>query len=497
MGSEELDIHAPCKVRIAELECTIVAMKVAHQAELVAAVQAAVLPLMKRINELEERVKLNSKTTNRPPSSDFPPPAVPPPKSQNPRKRGGQPGHPPHTRVLVPVNEVTSLIHNVPGSCGNCRASLRNLLGPDDPQPLRFQYLELPDAAIEVHENQVHTRRCRCCGHLTSAVLPNDVPQGMVGPKLQAFMAILTTQFELSKRQVEQFLVLQYGEKAKLSVGTISNTEGRTAESLESVWEEARIALSEEKRLHADETHWPEEAAIRYMWVLIGLTLKIGLYHINRRTKVVFQKLLPIFGGVGHSDRYAVYRLFGDNWQICWAHLGRDFKRLELREDESQKIGKACLEAKDSFFEIWWTFKKGLIDRTKLQELVKPFQTKILETLREGKNCKNPKTATFCGNLLSLWPNMWLFLKIEGVEPTNNEGERAARKAVLLRKKSYGTDSARGSRFIERMLTVIESCRRQGRNALEFVTKVIEAGLKNLEPPSLVQRRVEEVPAPA
>jgi transposase len=257
-----------------------------------------------------------------------------------------------------------------------------------------------------------------------------------------------------------------------------------------------RLALSEETRLHADETRWPEEAIRRYMWVLIGMTLQIGLYCIDRRTKAAFQRLLPTFKGVGHSDRYAVYKLFGDLWQVCWAHLTRDFARLELRDDESKRIGKECLEVEEGVFEHWWNFKNKLIDRAALKAVVKPLQERLLKVLQDGKNCKNTKTAGFCNNLLELWPNLWLFIELEGVEPTNNEAERAGRKAVLLRKKSYGTDSLRGSRFVERMLTVIETCRRQGRNALEFVTRVIEAGLKKLEPPSLVPKKVLKIPIP-
>jgi transposase len=59
---------------------------------------------------------------------------------------------------------------------------------------------------------------------------------------------------------------------------------------------------------------------------------------------------------------------------------------------------------------------------------------------------------------------LWTFVRVEGVEPTNNGAERALRHAVIWRRISGGTDSADGSRFVERMLTVVATCRQQKRN---------------------------------
>jgi len=84
---------------------------------------------------------------------------------------------------------------------------------------------------------------------------------------------------------------------------------------------------------------------------------------------------------------------------------------------------------------------------------------------------------------------LWTFVKVEDLEPTNNAAERAIRKAVLWRKGSFGSASSAGSRFVERMLTVTESLRAQGRSILGFLDASIRARLSGKRHPSLLSVR--------
>lgn len=73
------------------------------------------------------------------------------------------------------------------------------------------------------------------------------------------------------------------------------------------------------------------------------------------------------------------------------------------------------------------------------------------------------------------------------MEPTNNAAERALRHAVIWRKLSFGTQSDGGSRFVERLLSVIETCRQQDRAVLPFVTQAVERRFAHRRPPSLLR----------
>jgi transposase len=91
-----------------------------------------------------------------------------------------------------------------------------------------------------------------------------------------------------------------------------------------------------------------------------------------------------------------------------------------------------------------------------------------------------------CRELLAVEPALYTFAAVAGVEPTNNAAERALRHAVCWRKMSFGTDSAGGSRFVERILTVVATCRQQGRDVLAFLTAAAEAARTGATPPSVV-----------
>jgi transposase len=88
--------------------------------------------------------------------------------------------------------------------------------------------------------------------------------------------------------------------------------------------------------------------------------------------------------------------------------------------------------------------------------------------------------------LLKLEAALWLFIRAEDVEPTNNAAERAIRPAVIWRRTSFGSDSAAGSEFISRLLTVVSSLKAQERNILDFLAESVSAARSGQIPPSLL-----------
>jgi len=106
--------------------------------------------------------------------------------------------------------------------------------------------------------------------------------------------------------------------------------------------------------------------------------------------------------------------------------------------------------------------------------------------LKAGSRCADSKAATFCANVLELLPAVWRFVVTEGVEPTNNHAERLLRRGVLWRKNAFGSHSEAGCRFVERMLTVVQTRRLQGRSVLGYLYEALVAHRKGLPAPSLL-----------
>jgi len=134
----------------------------------------------------------------------------------------------------------------------------------------------------------------------------------------------------------------------------------------------------------------------------------------------------------------------------------------------------------------WYRFREGEITRRTLQRRLKPIRKRLERLLRRHVSNPIPAARKIAKDLREYGAALWTFAKVEGVEPTNNAAERAVRKGVLWRKGSFGSHSAQGSRFAERMLTVSESLRAQGRSILGFLETAIRGALTDAQHPSLM-----------
>jgi transposase len=174
------------------------------------------------------------------------------------------------------------------------------------------------------------------------------------------------------------------------------------------------------------------------------------------------------------SDRFSSYDWI-EQHQFCWSHLRRDFQAMIDRKDEGSAIGTELLGSSDRLFHWWHKYRDGEMAWSTFLGYARPIRWGVRQALGRGAACTSEKTAATCRNLLEGEEHLWTFLRVRGVEPTNNAAERALRHAVLWRKSSGGTASEWGSRFVERVLSVVATCRQQGRNVLEFLTECFRA----------------------
>jgi transposase len=127
--------------------------------------------------------------------------------------------------------------------------------------------------------------------------------------------------------------------------------------------------------------------------------------------------------------------------------------------------------------------RDGTLSRATFRKYISEIRPCFREELERGATCVCAKSAAVCRDLLRLGEALWTFVRVEGIEPTNNTVERALRHAVLWRNTSYGTDSEAGSRFIENILSIVATCRQQGRDVLDYLSLSCEAVLRGDRPP--------------
>ncbi len=459
----------------------------------IAALEAMVVAYEARIAALEARLRQDSSTSSRPPSSD--PPGTqaqrraPPPAAGadgEPRRRGGQPGHPGHHRLLLGEERVDRVVAVTPPACRGCGMALPADGGVDDPADERVQVVELPPVRAEVTEYRLAARRCTACGTTTRAGRPAEAGGGSFGPRLQAVAALLVGRYRLSRREAVACLA-ELGE-VELSVGALAHLEQVTSTALAPVVAEVATAVRRAPVANLDETGWWQGKTRSWLWTVV--TEELTLFRLDpHRSRAVAQALLgPDWTGIVGSDRYSAYRYLPlDQRQLCWAHLIREFRKLAAYNQHQRPLGERLLDIATRIFAAWYRFREEAIDRPTLLLEVAPLQAELRRALEDGLDPPHAVVAgALCGNLLDAWPALWTFTHVAGVEPTNNAAERALRPAVLWRKGSFGTQSDDGSRFVERIMTVVATCKQQGRGLLDFLVVALTATRLGLPPPSLV-----------
>jgi len=342
---------------------------------------------------------------------------------------------------------------------------------------------EIPVIAPHVVEYRCHRLRCPHCGTTTVATVPVEATTGY-GPRVQAVAAMLTGSCRLGKRGVSRLFDDLFG--LPLSPAMVCKLQRRTAEALRPIADQALI-YTRGHPANVDETGWHEGPTRAWLWVAVT-TLVVAFLIRKTRGRSAFDDLRGASSQVLTTDRYPVYaHLKAHKRQVCWAHLRRDFQAMIDRNGPGSQIGTQLLGCADRMFACWYRVRDGTLSRATFRSVYVPaLRRQVREWLANGAACACAKTAGTCRELRAVEPSLWTFARVADVDPTNNAAEREVRHAVCWRKTSFGTDSADGSRFVERILTVIATCRRQNRNVLAFLTRAVTAARTGGDAPTLL-----------
>lgn len=457
---------------------------------------------LSRISDLEARLKMNSNNSSKPPSSDMGRKRRPP-KSKG-KKPGGQEGHEGRTFQPFAEESVSETKVLKPSSCGKCGTAL----GPDaapSGAPFIFQTVELPPLPPLVVEYRCPELSCPHCGGHTREGLPEGIGPSPFGPRLCALVVTWAIKFHLSRRQIAALLHSQYG--LAISTGAIQAIVERAAAACEPSVDELKRFVQSSPVVNADETgaaHQGGGAKKKRHWLWTAATTFCAIYVVapDRGREGLTKLLGKDFKGIVGCDRWKPYEsLFGENRQLCWAHLGREGqsavdranvmlkskdKAVHARGEILLAWGQAFLALHKQMFVSWHRFKDGGTCRNGLFGAMVSHKTAFLELFQRGALLDDKFVARTCRDLLRQWSVLWTFVTVPGVEPTNNEAERAVRQPVLLRKKSQGTRSETGKNALGILLSVVETCRRQGRSIIDYFEAAIGNHRLGQPPPSLL-----------
>ena len=428
------------------------------------------------LDALNDQRATNSRNSSKAPSSDSPSDRKqrPSKKGKSGKKQGAQPGHKGHRRSLVEPDKVDAVHHWYPGQCAcGGQVSLNNL------EPRRHQIIELPEQRVHVTEHRLHHGQCCHCGRKQCARLPAALHQTPFGARLHATIALLSGDYHLSTQKIQCYLKTFW--KLPISQGAIINAQQRLTPWLWPLCEQIRGHLRQSAWIHVDETtHWRKNEQ-RWMWVMATSEAAYFQTHYSRGKGAAENVIGEDFNQILISDRLGSYQIIpAERHQYCIAHLIRNFEKMKRRRGIDGRVGKKILALLRLLIRLDHRRQKGLDVRV-FNARAKRIKRRLIEWLERGSKVCRKRSRGQCEKLLKDVDRVFTFIKHPGLPLTNNEAERALRPYVIWRKTSFSSKSGLGDRFRATILSVIESCKRQGTNALEVLYQVSAQGLSGGE----------------
>ena len=438
-----------------------------------------IVELEKRIEELERLLGMNSSNSSKPPSSDRPGmPSVLPKRRR--KKRGARNGHQPFMRNLLPPEKVTKRVEMKPQAC-HCGGTNLEKTGEE---PLRHQVVDIPPIEPQVTEYIQYTYRCKDCGELIYQPLPDELKRKHFGPGTLSIVGILTGFLNTSKRKA--LAILNEVFSVPMSLGGLSNCEAQLTDVLQQPNNEAAEHVRCQDIAHADETGWPRGNKQKgWLWTFCCATAAFFMVHANRSQQAA-RKLMGGFAGKLVSDRYNAYNFYKLVRQICWAHLKRDFKAVSESKGAIGKPGLELYGLAKKILKMRKRVRDGTLQWRTFQNRMPPLIARVEKLLEQAAKSKCTLSGK-CRRILKYRKHLWTFVYDQNVEPTNNLAERIVRQAVLWRKISFGTQSERGARYVERILTVCATCRLQERSIIEYLREACSCHFNGIPAPSLIK----------
>jgi len=418
---------------------------------------------LKEIESLKEKLNKNSNNSSKPPSSDQKKNTLDKSRKNRKNRKG-------INRPFFPKEQIDKRVECTLEKCPHCGShSIEDLSIFDI-----LQQIELPEVKAIITEYIRKKYYCNSCKSSSFAKLPEGIPNSAFGTKLMGLTSALTGVFHLAKRESIQLIKDLFN--IDIGLGSIPNIEERVSTALDPYYQKIhKFVLENSLTKHFDETSWRDSGKRNYVW--IATCERAAIYMIDRhRNALAFQKLIKnknISDKNYVSDRYSVYNKIGPKHQYCLAHLIRNFRSFAQRDGPDKKIGESLEKLLAKACSTHNKYCKGEISLSQRNRRLGHTRKRVEDGFCDGIANGSDKLSSLCDKLFDNSDNLWIFKEKQGVDPTNNLAERDLRKLVIWRKKSYGTRSDRGKRFVERITSISQTLRKQKKNVLQFIQEVM------------------------
>ncbi len=426
---------------------------IARQDERIRVLEAEVASLKAKLDQ-------NSSNSNKPPSSDSPYREKPGKTGKG--RPGGRKGHKGHRQEFLAPTHVHD-VHPGPCPCG-CQTFAEH-------KPYyTHQHIELPEIVMTVRHFHLYQGKCSACGRVGKGHIPVEFRTGF-GPRFSALVAEIGGIDGNSRETTQAFLDSVLG--VKISLGTIQKIIDRASAAILPHYEAIRDKARTVTVNHLDETSWKNSGKLNWLWVMANRTVAFFMLHAHR-SQAAFLELIGAWEGILVSDGYRLYQNWVHQRQTCLAHLIRRAKGLAESKDPAlarcgawarDELRRLCKMAKDPPTKAEWRSFFARFNR-------------LIALYRDSDS----EAGIFVRHLEKEFDALFTFLLENGVDPTNNLAERMLRYAVLWRKRSQGTSSDKGNRWVERIVSLRQTCRLQHRSSFAVLADAMTCFFKQRQP---------------
>ena len=441
---------------VLKLDGTVVA-----QQNVVPELKATVQRQAERISELEEEVaRLRG---SRPGGIAIKPSVA---KKEKKHRKGRSQSF---SRRTLPATDV---VYHAVESCPDCG---RRLEGGS--VKWRHQVVDIPPVKVTVTDHLFVERRCGVCGSRWTpdpreALCEVAVGRKSFGINLMSLTAHLKTVCRVPICQIRKLLYALCG--VKISSGELVEILHDIAEIGEAEYDGLLSRIRGSPVANADETGWREDGVNGYLWSFSTPSVRYYMYRQSRGSVVVKEALSDDFAGTLVSDFYAAYNIYLGPKQRCWVHLGRDLRSLKEKNPDRPDVISWADKVMDVYHRAKDTLSIGYKDRER-SRLRRGFQAELLRLAKPYLRVKSAPQRVLAQRLERFASELFVFVQYPEVPSENNAAERAIRPAVVARKISGGTRSARGSKTGSVLRSLFETWNLNGQNTIDACRSMLVA----------------------
>lgn len=452
----------------------------ALKAEL-AALKLAFAEIQKLLSTAQEKLSKDSHNSSKSPGSDGPQAKPRPTPKSTGRKRGGQIGHDGKARDRLPEGSEKTVVPVKLDKCPHCHHEIP----PEAISGTKMhRVLDLVKELTEVIGYQLEEGVCPHCQKHVKAEMPPGAGVGEMGHRLRCLVAYMRTQGHMSIGNLQFYFSEILG--IDVSRGWIYNSGLFVSDVVKEAWELLKEEIQRADVLNLDETGFGHKER---NWIWVALSARTVFFHFSHtRGFDALKVILPEdFSGVLGTDRFSTYKKLKDAVrQFCWAHLKREFVALSESKDEAvARLGKQLLDDQGRVFDKWHQFREGKITRSELRKTTSTMLARIKQNLRLASQTEHKAAKALGKDLIKNWNKLWVFLRVDNVEPTNNAAERALRPLVILKRIFQRLPSEGGKQFFERLFSIGATARIRGVPIFEWLMNAVKAACQKRPLPAL------------